>query len=106
LAQSGALTALAGVLYAQTYLYIDPAIAFGPARSVEMLLVAMIGGAGTIWGPLLGAVVLHVIADGARVFIDTPGAAPMLYGLLLLGIIWLLPGGIASLDLRLRRGHA
>jgi branched-chain amino acid transport system permease protein len=104
LAQSGALTALAGVLYAQTYLYIDPAIAFGPARSVEMLLVAMIGGAGTIWGPLLGALVLHIIADGARVFIDTPGAAPMLYGVLLLIIIWLLPGGIASL--RARRAHA
>jgi len=104
LAQSGALTALAGVLYAQTYLYIDPAIAFGPARSVEMLLVAMIGGAGTVFGPLLGAVVLHVIADGARVFIDTPGVAPMLYGVLLLVIIWLLPGGIASL--RLRRAHA
>ncbi len=101
---SGGLTALGGVLYAQTYLYIDPSIAFGSARSVEMLLVAMIGGAGTIWGPLLGALVLHVIADGARVFIDTPGAAPMLYGVLLLVVIWLLPGGIASL--KLRRAHA
>lgn len=103
LAQSGALTALAGVLYAQTYLYIDPAIAFGPARSVEMLLVAMIGGAGTVCGPLLGALALHIIADGTRVFIDTPGAAPMLYGVLLLAIVWLLPGGIASLR---RHAHA
>lgn len=99
-ALSGGLTALAGVLYAQTYLYLDPTIAFGPARSVEMLLVAMIGGAGTVWGPLLGAVALHVIADGARLLIDTPGVAPMLYGVLLLLIIWRLPGGIAGLRWR------
>ena len=98
-ALSGGLTALAGVVYAQTYLYLDPSIAFGPARSVEMLLVAMIGGAGTVWGPLLGALALHVIADGARMFIDTPGAAPMLYGALLLVIVWRMPGGIASLRL-------
>ncbi len=102
MALSGGLTALAGVLYAQTYLYIDPSIAFDPARSVEMLLVAMIGGGGTVWGPLLGALVLHAIADGTRVFIDAPGVAPMLYGALLLVIIWLLPGGISSL----RNRHA
>jgi branched-chain amino acid transport system permease protein len=102
-ALSGALTALAGVLYTQTYLYLDPTIAFGSARSVEMLLVAMIGGAGTVWGPLFGALALHIIADGSRVFIDTPGAAPMLYGVLLLIIIWRMPGGIASLN---RRRHA
>ncbi len=99
-ALSGGLTALAGVLYAQTYLYLDPSIAFGPARSVEMLVVAMIGGAGTIWGPLLGALALHLIGDGARLFLDTPGVAPMLYGALLLVIVWRLPGGIASLRVR------
>lgn len=97
LALSGALTALGGVLYAQTYLYVDPSTAFGPERSVEMLLVAMVGGAGTVLGPLLGALLLHVIADGSRMLVDTPGFAPMLYGLVLLAAIGLLPGGIARL---------
>ncbi len=97
LALSGALTALGGVVYAQTYLYVDPSIAFGVERSVEMLLVAMIGGAGTLWGPVLGALVLHAIADGSRSFITTPGFAPMLYGVLLLFIIAALPRGIAGL---------
>ena len=97
LALSGALTALGGVVYAQTYLYIDPSIAFGVERSVEMLLVAMIGGAGTLWGPVLGALVLHAIADGSRNFITAPGFAPMLYGVLLLVIIAALPRGIAGL---------
>lgn len=87
LAISGALTALGGVVYAQTYLYIDPGIAFGTGRSVEMLLVCMIGGPGTVWGPILGALLLHAIADTARVWIDLPGFAPMLYGVALLVVI-------------------
>jgi branched-chain amino acid transport system permease protein len=95
LAMSGSLTAVGGVLYTQTYLYIDPLIAFGAERSVEMLLVAMIGGAGTVDGPILGAIALHEIADTTRTFVDVPGFAPMLYGLLLLMIIAFLPGGIA-----------
>ncbi len=103
---SGALTAMGGVLYAQTYLYIDPNIAFGAERSVEMLLVAIVGGAGTVLGPVLGAIALHLIADTARTLIDIPGVAPMLYGIVLLLVIGLLPGGIVRLrvpDRRLRR---
>lgn len=97
LALSGGLTALGGVLYAQTYLYVDPSIAFGAERSVEMLLVAMVGGAGTVLGPVLGAVVLHVIADTSRALVDTPGFAPMLYGIVLLLVVAVLPGGITRL---------
>lgn len=97
LALSGGMTALGGVLYMQTYLYVDPSIAFGPERSVEMLLVPMIGGAGTVLGPVLGAVALHVVADAARSWIPVPGFAPMLYGIALLLIVAFLPGGIARL---------
>lgn len=97
LALSGALTALGGVLYVQSYLYIDPATAFSAERSVEMLLVAMIGGAGTVLGPLFGALVVHAIADTTRSLIATPGVAPMLYGVVLLLIIAFLPGGVARL---------
>jgi branched-chain amino acid transport system permease protein len=100
LALSGAVAAPAGVVYAQSYLYVDPSIAFGVDRSVEMLLVAMVGGAGTVWGPVLGAVVLHAIDDTTRAVLNTPGFAPMLYGLLLLVIIAFLPNGIAGLRFR------
>jgi branched-chain amino acid transport system permease protein len=58
---SGALSGAGGTVYVQKYLYIDPSIAFGVDKSVEMLLVAMIGGAGTVLGPLIGSGVLHVI---------------------------------------------
>jgi branched-chain amino acid transport system permease protein len=97
LALSGGLTALGGVLYIQTYLYVDPSIGFGVERSVEMLLVAMIGGGGTVWGPLLGAIVLHLIADTSRTLIQTPGFAPMLYGLVMLAVIAVMPQGVAGL---------
>ena len=62
-----------------------------------MLLVAMIGGAGTVLGPVFGAIALHLVADTTRVWINVPGFAPMLYGLVLLAIIAFLPGGIARL---------
>lgn len=104
LALSGAVTALGGVVYCQTYLFIDPQIGFGVERSVEMLLVAMIGGAGTVWGPIFGAIALHAVADTARAWIQTPGFAPMLYGVVLLLIVAVLPGGLASL--RRRRKNA
>ena len=65
----------------------------------------MIGGAGTVWGPLLGALVLHVVAEGTQLLVSRPGVAPMMYGVLLLLIVWLLPGGIASLRGRIAR-HA
>jgi branched-chain amino acid transport system permease protein len=85
-----------------SYLYIDPPTAFSAERSVEMLLVAMIGGAGTVLGPVLGALVVHAIADTARSLIATPGFAPMLYGIVLLLIIAFLPGGVA----RIAQGRA
>src|SRR5262249_5135343 len=60
---SGALCGSAGTVYTQKYLYIDPSIAFSLDRSVEMLLVTLIGGAGTVIGPLFGSAVLHFIGE-------------------------------------------
>ena len=72
LAVSGGLCAAGGTLYAQKYLYIDPSIAFGVDKSIEMLLVSMIGGAGTIFGPLIGAGVLHFVGEVTRELGGTP----------------------------------
>jgi branched-chain amino acid transport system permease protein len=105
LALSGALAAMGGVFYAQYYLYIDPPIAFGVEKSVEMLLAAMIGGAGTVWGPLVGSVVLHVLADTTRHFFQVPGIAPMLYGVVLVVIVGFLPQGLVGLWPRLVRAR-
>jgi ABC-type multidrug transport system fused ATPase/permease subunit len=63
---SGALMGAAGAIYVQVFQYIDPGIAYGGHTSVEALVAAIVGGLGTLWGPVLGALVLHLLADATR----------------------------------------
>ncbi len=97
LALSGAMGAAGGSFYVQKYLYIDPNLAFGIGRSVEMLLVTMIGGAGTIFGPLLGATILGFLAEISRSISDSQGLGLVVYGAILVVIIAFLPHGLISL---------
>jgi branched-chain amino acid transport system permease protein len=95
---SGSLMGLGGALYVQMFLYIDPGIAFGPAMSVEALLVPIVGGLGTVFGPLLGAFALHALAElGRVVFGEAPGLNLVLYGLLLIGMVLFVPNGLFGL---------
>jgi branched-chain amino acid transport system permease protein len=108
---SGAMCAAGGTFYAQKYLYIDPNIAFGIDKSVEMLLVTMVGGAGTIFGPLIGSIALTTINEltrgAASVFPALKNVQPLsliVYGAMLILIVARLPDGFASL--LGRRRHA
>ena len=104
MALSGALCALGGTFYAQYYLYIDPTVVFGADKSVEMLLVSMIGGSGTVYGPLIGAFVLTLVGEGTRAITDAQGLSLIIYGGLLILIIGFLPNGLVDLfKLRWRR---
>ena len=86
-----------GAVYLQVFQYIDPAIAFGPATSVEALVGAIVGGLGTLWGPLLGAAVLHLLAEATRnLFGALPGLNMVIYGSVLVLIVMFLPRGIAG----------
>jgi branched-chain amino acid transport system permease protein len=112
LALSGAMCAAGGTFYAQKYLYIDPNIAFGIDKSVEMLLVTMVGGAGTIFGPLIGAVALTGINEvtrwAAAVIPALKNVQPLsliVYGIMLMLIVARLPDGLMSLFAR-RPRHA
>jgi branched-chain amino acid transport system permease protein len=101
---SGGLSAAGGTIYVQKYLYIDPSIAFGVDKSVEMLLVTMIGGAGTVAGPLIGSGVLHLVGEVTR---DLGGMLPgignaeplsiIVYGAVLIAIVAWLPDGLIGL---------
>jgi branched-chain amino acid transport system permease protein len=83
--------------------YIDPAIAFGPATSVEALLGAIVGGMGTLWGPVLGALALHALSDLTRnLFGDLPGINMVIYGVVLVLIVGFMPRGIAGVGRSLR----
>ena len=100
---SGAIAGVGGCFFAQYFLYIDPTIAFGVDKSVEMLLVSMIGGAGTVYGPLIGAVLLAAVSEVTRAWFTLQGLSLVLYGALLVVIIAFLPNGL--IDLFKRRGQ-
>jgi branched-chain amino acid transport system permease protein len=98
IAISGALMAAGGAFYLQYFRYIDPHIAYGPAISVEALLAAIVGGMGTVFGPLLGAAVLHVLGEVTRGMLEqVPGVNLIVYGVLLVVIVMFLPRGIMGL---------
>ena len=101
---SGGLCGAGGTVYVQKYLYLDPSIAFGVDKSVEMLLVTMIGGAGTVLGPLIGSGVLHVVGEITRdlgnMLPGVSNAQPLsiiVYGAVLIAIVAWLPDGLMGL---------
>lgn len=89
-------TALGGSLYAQKELYIDPASVLGTGLSIKMALVAILGGVGTLFGPLVGAGVLTVIEEGTRMVFGGSGRGTdlVIYALLIVLIAVYYPAGI------------
>jgi branched-chain amino acid transport system permease protein len=100
---SGGLMGAGGAFYVQVFQYIDPGIAYGPHTSVEALVGAIVGGMGTLWGPVVGALALHVLADLTRnLFGELPGINMVIYGAVLVMIVMFLPRGIAGSGVSVR----
>jgi branched-chain amino acid transport system permease protein len=100
IALSAALMGAGGAFYVQVFQYIDPGIAYGPGTSVEALVAAIVGGMGTLWGPVLGALALHLLADLTRnLFGQLPGINMVIYGVVLVLIMMFVPRGIAGFGL-------
>jgi len=102
---SAAITAAAGGFYVQYFLFIDSGIAYGTWISIEALLTAIIGGVGTVFGALVGALVVKSLGEGIKfVTGDAPGLDLMLYGAVLILVIRFAPRGLvgAILDARAR----
>jgi branched-chain amino acid transport system permease protein len=103
IALSGGFMGAGGAFYVQVFQYIDPAIAFGPASSVEALVAAIVGGMGTLWGPLLGAAVLHLLAEATRnLFGNLPGLNMVIYGTVLVLIVMFVPRGLSGMGRSVR----
>lgn len=93
----------AGAFYVQVFQYIDPGIAYGPHTSVEALVAAIVGGLGTVWGPVLGALALHLLADFTRsLFGSLPGINMIVYGVVLIAIVMFAPRGLLGLGQSVR----
>lgn len=98
IALSASLMGAGGAFYVQVFQYIDPGIAYGSHTSVEALVGAIVGGMGTLWGPVLGALALHVLADLTRnLFGALPGINMVIYGSVLVLIVMFAPRGIGGL---------
>lgn len=101
---SAALSGLAGSFYVQYFLYLDPRLAYGVEISVAALLVPLIGGVGTVFGPLLGAFALRLLNELSGTLTGgAPGLNLVLYGALLILILAFLPDGLVSLLPRVAR---
>lgn len=95
---SGAITAAAGCFYVQYFLFVDSHIAYGSWISVEALLTPIIGGAGTIFGPLVGALVVKALGEAALLVTgQAPGLDLVVFGIVLIAVVGLAPRGIVGL---------
>jgi len=98
MAISAGMTAMGGTIYAQYLLYIDPDTTFGLTNSVEIMIRPVIGGMGTVLGPLLGSVLLTPLSEVTRLaFQSYSGVHLMIYGMILVAVIIYLPDGIIGL---------
>jgi branched-chain amino acid transport system permease protein len=94
---SAAITAAAGCFYAQYFLFIDAAIAYGPWISIDALLAPIVGGAGTLFASLLGALVIKVLGEATKLLTgDAPGLDLVIYGIVLIAVVGLAPRGVAG----------
>ncbi len=101
---SAGMTGAAGGLYAQYFLYLDANIAYGTWISVEALLAPIVGGAGTVFGPVLGAVILHGLAEATKsVAGRIPGIDLVVFGIVLILVVRFPPRDIPGLLRRWRR---
>jgi branched-chain amino acid transport system permease protein len=96
---SSGMTAVAGVFFAFYYNNLFPEQIFNISRSIEIILGPIIGGVGTLFGPILGAAVLTLLSDGitdafAAMGWEIPGIKQVFYGIVLLAVVMFLPHGI------------
>ena len=99
---SGVLTGIAGVFYMNYMGYIDPSIVFPLYDlSIVTVMVVMIGGAATYWGPIIGAIIMVFLAEVIRSLPQIGAAHQTIFGIILICIIIFLPNGIAGDYLKL-----
>ena len=95
------LTGIAGGLYARYHAFIYPGDVFAFQTSIYILLMPVIGGIGTVWGPVLGGVIFGIVEE--ELVVHFPNIHLLLYGSVLILIVLLEPDGLVGLLRRLAR---
>jgi branched-chain amino acid transport system permease protein len=97
MAISAFFTGAVGAVYGQIYLYLEPGIVFSATYSIQGLVCAVVGGSGTVWGPVLGALVLTPLAEVSKLFFrGVSGLDLMIYGAVLIVFVRFIPHGLAG----------
>ena len=94
-ALTAAFAGAVGAAMSVRWTYIDPATVFNPFIGFQTVLIALIGGIATLWGPLIAAIVFSLLAETLR--LQAPQLYLMALGLLLILCVLYLPGGLASM---------
>lgn len=103
----GAVAAATGAILAPRYIYIEPSTAFAPLLSFQVVIMALLGGTGRLWGPIAGVIPFSLLWEA--ITRQAPNQTLLLLGIAFLVIVYLLPGGFVGLWERLRRrfgGHS
>lgn len=97
------LIAFAGTYYAQYYRYLGPTRIFGNDLSVQIALIALIGGQGTVLGPLFGAILLVPISEllSEKFGGSLPGLHLFIYGVIMILVVYYMPNGIHDYVIKL-----
>lgn len=98
---SGALSALAGGIHAYWITFLDPESAFDISLNVKMIIMAVFGGAGTVFGPILGALSLSAVSE--LLSSEVTSLASLFFGLVIVAAVVLMPRGLTDLALRARQ---
>ncbi|MDX1781445.1 MAG: branched-chain amino acid ABC transporter permease [Thalassovita sp.] len=102
----GAVAAITGAVLAPRYGYIEPLIAFTPMLSFQVVIMALLGGTGKLWGPVVGVIPFAFLWEAISA--SFPNQTTLLLGLCFLAIVYLLPRGFVGLmqqiNARLGRG--
>ena len=105
MAISAAIAAMAGTFYAQYYGFIDPTVVFAASISVEAIVPCIIGGAGTLGGPLLGALIIIPLQEISNsLFEGVNGVNMIVYGVLIVLFVVFCWDGIYGTVIRRLKG--
>ncbi|MCZ6863134.1 MAG: branched-chain amino acid ABC transporter permease [Alphaproteobacteria bacterium] len=91
---SGTLAAIVGAIMAPRLSYIEPTLAFSPMLSFLVVIMALLGGAHRLWGPLVGVIPLTLMWDAISA--QFPNQSTLLLGVAFLSIVYLIPNGIVG----------